>query len=346
MTIKELKQIRLYRQHLTDRADKQTVVKDLCGLQCQFMSYAYHSLRIRCSETLDPETFGAGLVKNWTLRGTVHIFSGDDLPLFKYDVGSYKSDKWDDTRYNGTLWISADRKRYFAKLLCDLVADGTDTREELRSKCRAAGMTDVEESYIFNGWVGLLRPLCERGFLTYRVQEKKAFALSPEYVPMKKEDAKREQMKRYLEHIAPATVRDISYFFGYSQTEVKRILDVLPVENLSIDGVDYFYMGELPGDCPAIPECIFLSGFDQLTLGYEKKDSIFLPPEHLRGIFTLTGIVLPALLLKGKVAGRWRRKGKKIEITPFRKILKKEKKHIEICANRLWEKNTVIEYKN
>ena len=336
MTVEELKQIRLYRQHLTDHADRQTVVKDLCGLQCQLMTYAYHSLRIRCSEALDPDTFGEGLVKNWTVRGTIHIFSEDDLPLFKYDVGSYKSDEWDDTAYNGKLLISGERKRYFAKLLCDLVADGTDTREELRSKCREAGMTDDEESYVFYGWGGLLRPLCERGFLTYKVQEKKAFAPSPEYVPMKEGDAKREQMRRYLEHIAPATVRDISYFFGYSQTEVKRILGTLPVKTLSVDGVDLFYMGELPGDCPDIPDCIFLSGFDQLMLGYEKKDSIFLPPEHLRGIFTLTGIVLPALLLKGKVAGRWRRKGKNVEIMMFRDLLKKEKKTIENFASGLW----------
>jgi len=344
VTIEDLKQIRLYRQHLTDPTDKLTVVKDLCGLQCQFMSYAYHSLRIRCSETLDPETFGEGLVKNWTLRGTVHIFSEDDLPLFKYDTGSYKSDEWDDTTYNGTLWISGERKFYFAKLLCDLVSTGTNTREELRLKCREAGMTDIEESYIFNGWGGLFRPLCERGFLIYKVQEKKAFALSPEYVPTKEGFAKREQMRRYLEHIAPATIRDISYFFGYSQTEVKRILDALPVKDLCIDGVDYFYMEEQPGDCPEIPDCIFLSGFDQLMLGYEKKDSIFLPPEHLRGIFTLTGIVLPALLLKGRVAGRWSRKGKKIEITPFRKLSKKEIEAVESCASKLWGKNTVVVY--
>ena len=344
MTVEELKRIRLYRQHLTDRADKQTVVKDLCGLQCQFMTYAYHSLRIRCSETLDPKTFGDGLVKNWTLRGTVHVFSKDDLPLFRYDVGTYKSDEWDDTTYNGTLWISGERKRCFAKLICDLVSAGTDTREELRSECRSAGMTGAEESYVFNGWGGLLRPLCERGFLTYKVQEKKAFALSPDYVPMNKDGAKREQMKRYLEHIAPATVRDISYFLGYSQTEVKKILETLPIDNLNVDGTDYFYMGELPDDCPDIPDCVFLSGFDQLLLGYEKKDSIFLPPEHLRGIFTLTGIVLPALLINGTVAGRWKRSGRKIEITPFRKLLKREMKTIGSCALKLWGKNTVIEF--
>lgn len=36
MTVEELKQIRLFRQHLTDKADKMTVVKDLNGIQAQF----------------------------------------------------------------------------------------------------------------------------------------------------------------------------------------------------------------------------------------------------------------------------------------------------------------------
>lgn len=36
MTVEELKQIRLFRQHLTDKVDKMTVVKDLNGIQAQF----------------------------------------------------------------------------------------------------------------------------------------------------------------------------------------------------------------------------------------------------------------------------------------------------------------------
>ena len=35
-SIDELKQIQLYRQHLTDKADKHTVCHDLNGIQAQF----------------------------------------------------------------------------------------------------------------------------------------------------------------------------------------------------------------------------------------------------------------------------------------------------------------------
>ena len=205
-------------------------------------------------------------------------------------------------------------------------------------------MTDTEESYVFYGWGGLFRPLCERGFLHYKVQEKKAFALSPEYVPMDKEAAKRELMIRYLSHIAPATIRDISYFFGYNQRDVKKIFECLPTKSLAVDGSEHFYMEELLPDYPDIPDCVLLAGFDQLMLGYQKADSVFLPPEYLRGIFNLAGIVLPAVLLNGTVAGKWRRKGKKLEVTCFRGFTKKEMKYVEKCVAELWSDKLNVIY--
>lgn len=64
MTTQDLKQTQLFRQHLTDPADKLTVVRDLCGIQCQFMANALHSLQIRCNENVTMEKLGQGLVKN------------------------------------------------------------------------------------------------------------------------------------------------------------------------------------------------------------------------------------------------------------------------------------------
>ena len=346
MTKEELKQIRLYRQHLTDPTDKITAAKELCGVQCQFMSNAYHALLIRCRDALDLSDWGTGFVKNWTLRGTVHVFPEEDLPLFKYDVGSYKSASWETSTCGGAVWITAERKAFFADLIVSLVAGGICLRESLRSECRRAGMTEVEESYVFNGWGGLFRPLCERGLLNYKAQEKKAFEKSPEYAPMSENDAKREMMRRYLTHIAPATVRDISYFFGFPQKEVKAILGCLPVNCFDFGGVDCFYMGELQNDYPDIPHCVFLAGFDQLMLGYQKTESVFLPPEYLRGIFNLAGIVMPSILIDGTVAGKWRRKGKKLEVTCFRSFTKKEKKQTESRAAKLWGNDINITYIN
>ena len=44
MTLEEIKLRRLAGQHLLAPADTQTVVKDLCGVQAQFLSHAIHFL--------------------------------------------------------------------------------------------------------------------------------------------------------------------------------------------------------------------------------------------------------------------------------------------------------------
>ena len=50
MTADELLLRRLFTQHFLHPADTQTVVKDLCGVQAQFLSHALHGLSIRCTD--------------------------------------------------------------------------------------------------------------------------------------------------------------------------------------------------------------------------------------------------------------------------------------------------------
>lgn len=78
-----------------------------------------------------------------------------------------------------------------------------------------------------------------------------------------------------------------------------------------------------------VPECLFLAGFDPLMLGYQKTESLYLPPEYLRQIFTLARIVKPSILLDGRIVGTWKSKGKKAEITLFESILPEKKKKIQ-----------------
>ncbi len=336
MTHEELKQIRLFRQHLTDKTDKLTAARDLCGVQCQFMSNAFHSLKIRCIEPLTFETFGEGLVKNWTHRGTVHVFPTDDLPLYLYDEGNYRSEEWNDEYYKDRIWVSGERKRFFAALILESIKNGICERDALRTICQANGMTQIEENWAFDPWGGIFLTLCKRGLLNHTVGEKKAFALSPPYKPMKTADAKKEQLRRYLTHIAPATLRDISYFFKFTQAETKAMLSELSIEHFAVGGKEHFYLETLKTDYPDIPPCLFLAGFDQLMLAYQKADSIFLPAEYLRGIFNLAGIVMPAVMLGGTVAAKWKKKGKTLEITPFRTFSVKEKKTVSDAAKELW----------
>ena len=80
MKTHDLLHLRLHHQHLlSPGADP---AADLCGLQAQFLRNAVHALRIRTqTPTLD------GLIKTWTLRGTVHLVPEKDLPLYIQHYG-------------------------------------------------------------------------------------------------------------------------------------------------------------------------------------------------------------------------------------------------------------------
>ena len=334
MTQDEIKLRRLSGQHLLLPADTQTVAKDLCGLQAQFLSHALHGLYIRANETNTD-----GLVKSWTTRGTLHLFSVDDLPLFLHEgrkpflrpVDTLESD----------AYLSAERKALFAGLIVEAVSRGTDRRDALKAVCERAGMTESESKSLFDPWGGIIRALCESGRLCHNVQEKKAYRLCPEFKPMEEEAARLELARRYFTHFGPATLRDAAYFFGTTQARVKAWLKKLPISETVLDGVSYFYIdngfpvGGLPG-------CLFLAGFDQLMLGYEKTESLFLPREHMRDIFHLAGIVRPAVLIDGTVAGWWTMKNRSLSVTMFGSC---DPDQIAASASELWPDLKKIEFK-
>lgn len=332
MTLEEIKLRRLAGQHLLTPTDTQTVVKDLCGVQAQFLSHALHSLSIRCAEVSTE-----GLVKSWTNRGTMHLFSVDDLPLFLHEGRTHFLRPVDTLESDS--YISADRKSYFADLIVDAVSQGIDEWEALKIVCEQAGMTDSESQSLFDPWGGTIRALCETGRICHKVQEKKAYQLCPAFEPLAEEPARIELARRYFTHFGPATVKDAAYFFGTTQTKVKSWLKQLPVTEATLDGKSFFY---IDNGMPAgeLPKCLFLAGFDQLMLGYEKTESLFLPKEHMRDIFNLAGIVRPAILVNGTVVGWWNLKNRKLKVTLFSSA---DQKLIFDTATGLWNNLKGIE---
>ena len=212
MTLEELKIRQLTNQYLLEPADKLTVMRDLCGVQAQFMTNALHSLKIRTND-YDEQTVADGLVKNWSVRGTVHVFAESDLPLFiRCNNGAdYRKNEWQGYSYmknQRPCWaLMPERQKYLADIIISAVAERAYTRDELKELCRANGMTKIEEDCMFESWGGGIRELCVRGFMNYTVQEKKQYIASPEFSPIPEEEAKFEIARRYFTNIAPATIQ-------------------------------------------------------------------------------------------------------------------------------------------
>lgn len=335
MDLAERKARILYGQHLTAKADQYTVCRHLNGIQAQFASAARHALSIRTEGEVEEDK----LVKSWTVRGTVHLFDPADLPLYLHEGRTHYLRPVDQLVADDH--ITLERKRYFAHLILEGLADGPRLREELKADCFAAGMTQEESESVFNSWGGTLRYLAETGQITHTVGMEKAFQLCPPFEPMGEEEARLEMARRYFA-MGPATVRDAAYFFGRPQREVKGWMAKLPLSHAVVEGKDCFWLDNGQNDCPDIPDCLFLAGFDQLMLSYEKTESIFLPKEYLRGIFNLTGIVMAPILLRGQVAGRWKVKGGKLTLTPFGSWPEADRRLVLSAAEALWTVKKVV----
>ncbi len=348
MTRTELARLRLSNQYLLHAGQRMEVLRAMNGFQAQFLSNALHAMRLR-SMAHDAAHAADGLVKGWTLRGTMHIFAEADLPLFLHSGCRYRSRDWTVPSFWNQRpdWaLTPRRQAYFSELIVGVLTQGPLTREALKDRCRAAGMTQAEENSMFHPWGGGIRELCERGFLCGTVSEEKAFRLCPAFTPMEEQDALLEQTRRYFTSYGPASVRDAAYYFGTSQAEINGRLAQLPAEAAECEGQRLFslYSGRAPER--ALPDCLLLAGFDPLMLGYEKKQNVFLPPEYLRSIFSLSGIVMPPVLLRGVVAGRWKRSGKRLLVTCFRPFSREERGFTEAAAARLWSEAVRVVFQN
>lgn len=339
MHMDELMLRRFQGQFLLQKGQSREVAGGLCGLQAQFLRNAVHALRIR---TDAPEV--SAMVKTWTLRGTMHLIPEDDLPLYIRHPGT--AEDVCETGWYG--WVAGrghanppERERKLAQMMVAAIADGIDTREALRAHMRGLGMTETEEARVFDPWGGMIRELAELGAIAFRVEmlddahpdETKRYRLLAPFAPLAESAARLEIARRYLTHYGPVTLRDAAYFLHWTQAEAKAAFAQLPVETIDCEGRLYWH---IPGDLPVcdMPEVILLAGFDPLLLGYRKEDSPFLPPEHLRGIFSLAGIVNPAILLRGCVVGKWKETKGKVELTAFEPIAAADRRRIEDEAAR------------
>ena len=341
----ELLLYRLNGQHLLCPGENPS--GDLCGLQAQFLRNAVHALCIRAGEAKVN-----GLVKTWTLRGTVHLIPEADLPLYIRVCGKVE-DVCQSGWYRWTMerGHANDPRREIelARMTVEAIACGIDTREALRECLRTFGMTNDEEARVFNPWGGMIAELANIGVLAFRVDmldsirpdETKRYRLLEPFTPMEESAARRVLLHRYLTHYGPVTLRDAAYFFHWTQAEVNAMLAQMSVQSAVCEGRAYYWLGE--ADLASnLPEVRLLAGFDPLMLGYRKEDNPFLPSEHLRGIFNLAGIVNPAILLRGRVVGKWKEKNGKVEFTAFEPLCAADKHSIEDEAQRYFAIKKVI----
>ena len=304
--------------HLLDKAPKMRIVRDICGLQAQFSRNPQYSLWLRASD-YHPDTWGDGLCKLWSHRGTMYVVPLDEAGVHLAALGTPAH------FVEGAWGLTRREMEYWSAFLIDRIQSGTTSRDGLKSACLAHGMSEDLLDRVFYGWGGLIREMVLRGMILMKTGTQKEYFV-PQNVPFwDQNEAKKALFERYFAHFGPASIDDFRHFFTHFRSAQDGPLLDSVLSGLCrtvIDGAAYYHAQPLTEDGP-LPECVLVPGFDALISGYHDR-SRMIDDAHKRKLVNMAGIVFPSVLLRGRLRARWKIEGDKVVVTPFEPLLKKD----------------------
>ena len=318
------KGIVLEKQGLLTPKPIQYICQNLNGLQAQFQSYVDEGFRQRLGvEVYQKNMWQHQLTRQWSIRRTVHAYLKSEIPLYIHE-GRMASTAYLNETSNTNL--SPQVKQKFHAIILEALEEVSLTRQQLKEICRMNSMTIEEEKHLFNAWGGMIRYMVERGEIYQEYGERRFHRLT-DFQPLPKEIAELEIARRYFSGFGPVSLTDARYYFKESKTTILSWMKQLDLKVIQVEGRERFYLGELVE--AELPECRFIAGFDQLLLGYEKKENPFFDPNVIRSIYTLTGIVKPVVYFKGRFVATWRYEKNKVQLDYFLPLSEQEMKVIE-----------------
>ncbi|HEM6174479.1 TPA: winged helix DNA-binding domain-containing protein [Streptococcus suis] len=318
------KGIILQKQGLLKPHSVQQICQNLNGLQAQFQPYVHVVFRNRMTaEDFHEGSWQEELTRQWSIRRTVHAYLKSEIPLYIHE-GRLASTEYLKTE--GRDGFSPQTNQKYHQLILEALEQGPMTREELKVLCRGEKMTQEEEKLVFNAWGGLFRYMVERGEV-YQEYGAKRFHRLTDFQPLSREKAELEIARRYFAGFGPVSLADARYYFKENKSTVLDWMKQLDLKTLEVAGEERFYLGEL--EEAELPACLFVAGFDQLLLGYEKKANPFFNPKYIRNIYTLTGIIKPVVFYKGRFVATWKRDKGTILLDIFEDITQQEEKELD-----------------
>lgn len=335
LTLRELNRATLARQLLLERRKLGVLpaIERLAGLQAQWPPSPYVGLWSRLAgfrrEQLERAVQGGDVVKPTVMRGTLHLVTARDYPMFWWALRDMPT--WYDDTHLAHAERSLARMRKLAETaplahkdaVALLVADGHEELEARRifhAIRRRAHLLHTRDSALWNG-----RPLA-------------VFHPHPEPEPMDARAARAELVRRYLAAFGPATRADIADWSGLRVADFADALDLLePLRRFRDESgrelLDLPRAPLPPADAPAPVR--FLPKWDNTLLAHADRRRV-LPEELRKAVIAKNGDVTQTFLVDGVVAGSWSadKKGK-VAIAPFAPLPRAARREVDDEAARL-----------
>ena len=289
-----------------------------------------------------------GLVKSWTLRGTLHLMPASEYDLWIGALANYK-------HYHRAAWL-----KFFgvtAKELDRVLAAGGDvlgdepiTREELAAAVEKKVRSKALGETLRSGWGALLKPASFQGKLCYGPsQGQNVTFIGPEEWLGRKldipdpEEALIEISRKFALLNGPVSREELArWWSGFSPAQAGRALESIPeLVPVDVEGqTRYLAAKDVDGalKAEARKEVHLLPAFDQYVV-MSPRDPAVLDPKMKAKVFRKSAWLSPVLLVDGRIEGVWwwEKKGRRLSIRfePFSKQPAWVKKAAEAETERL-----------
>lgn len=315
LTQRELNRTTLLRQLLVERRrwSPLRTIEHLAGMQAQWAPAPYVGLWTRAegfrAETLERAILRGEVLKPTVMRGTLHLVTRRDYPVFHAALGSYAW--WSDAASAavGERAAPAVRALYAdrpqpARAAEDYLREELGVDDETRRR-RAWHVARIRGHVLHAPHTALRKPAQRVAYVA---------VAEPELADTTA--ARAELVRRYLRAFGPASRADISAWSGMPVRDFLPALETLePLRRFRDENgrelLDLPRAPLLDGDA-RVP-VRFMPKWDNVLLGFDDRRRM-LSDEHRRTVVLKNGDVAPTVLVDGVVAGIWRVERSRVEI--------------------------------
>ena len=346
------------KHHLDERADKSQltkVVEDACGIQAQVLSGAAIAIWARVDGVSAHDIEDAlwkqhTLVKTWAMRGTLHLLSASDLPIYiaalktrlkdmeEQLVRNYKLSPGEMERVVSDIHQALDGRCLNRAQIAERVAAHSKIRPELKQ-------------LLLSGWGVLLQPAAYGGSLCFGPSQgpKPSFVRPDQWIGPWREPGAEEALRllalRFVASYGPMTRLDFQHWWGKPNEKTMTIIESVfdELEQAEFEGRQCWLrkqdVNEVRKVRP-IHTVRLLPSWDCYVMFYHPRE-LFVSTRFRPKIFDQIHGNAPVLLIGGKAAGMWdkKKRGKNLEIyvKPFQRLSSPELTSVREEADSLGE---------